>query len=146
MELILYKFIGNDKKIDKPEPGENAITLQGHLRESCDIKNPIITVSYNAEILKCNYAKITAFDKTRYYFVKKTINGKTIELSLLQDVLKTYAEDIKKASAFAIRSSQGSYYIPDEMVKKETKTEWQFRKLGNGLNSGNSYILILGGS
>ena len=72
MELILYKFIGNDKKIDKPEPPENAITLQGHLRESCDIKNPIITVTYNAEILKCNYAKITAFDKPRYYFVKKT--------------------------------------------------------------------------
>ena len=56
------------------------------------------------------------------------------------------AEDIKKATAFAIRSSQGSFYIPDEMIKKETRTEWQFRKLGNGLNSGNSYILILGGS
>lgn len=146
MDIILYKYDGNDRVIDKPEPGADAITLTGRLRAICNIKNPLITVKYDDRILQCNYAKITAFGRPRYYYVKKVLMGDTIELNMSEDVLKTFAEEIKKSKAFAIRSSQGSFYIPDEMIKKETRTEWQFRKLGNGLNSGNSYILILGGS
>lgn len=143
MYFNFFSYNGNKNAINKEL--SNPLHIEGHLIEPCDIKNPLIIVKYSDEILTKNYVS-SNLGVERFYFIEKiVIEGDTVKLYLHEDVLQTYRADIQNACGYMLRSSQGNYYLPDEMIKKNTKTEWQFRKLGAGLGSGNKYVLIVGG-
>lgn len=89
-----------------------------------------------------NYASLG----DRYYFiVKNDRDGKVNRLTLREDVLFTYKDDILNSVCHIERSSKGSQYIPDGMTKKTNKTRLQFKKIGKLCNSGNTYVMTKGG-
>ena len=148
MDIKFYKFKLNEKQLNKTLNNPIA-TISGHFRTIFDSLNLQIELKYEdyKNIISSNYISLQIEnDIIRYYFIRnKKINNGILILECYEDVLMTYKDDIKKSGGIAIRSSNGSFYLPDELIKKDTKVTWQFRKLGNGLQVGNSYILILGG-
>lgn len=148
MDIKFYKLKLNEKQLNKTL-NEPIATISGHFRTIFDSLNLQIELKYEAykNIISTNYLSLQIEnDISRYFFVRnKKINNGLLILECYEDVLMTYKDDIKKSGGIAIRSNNGSFYLPDELIKKDTKVTWQFRKLGNGLQAGNSYILILGG-
>ena len=148
MYIKFYKLKLNEKQLNKTLNSPIA-AISGHFRTIFDSLNLQIELKYEdyKNIISANYLSLQIEnDIMRYYFIRnKKINNGILILECYEDVLFTYKDDIKKSGGIAIRSSNGSFYLPDELIKKDTKVTWQFRKLGNGLQVGNSYILILGG-
>lgn len=149
MVIDFYNAKFNDKKLNKDLP-QPIMTVNGNFRTIFNILDLCLELKYDLykQIIKCNYISLQIEnDIKRYYFIKnKEIDGNVLILQCHEDVLMTKKEDILTSGGIAIRSSNGSFYLPDELIKKDAKVSWQFRKLGNGLQSGNNYILILGGA
>ena len=148
MDIKFYKLKLNEKQLNKTL-NTPISTISGHFRTVFDSLNLQIELKYESykNLISANYLSLQIEnDIIRYFFVRnKKINNGLLILECYEDVLMTYKDDIKKSGGIAIRSNNGSFYLPDELIKKDTKVTWQFRKLGNGLQVGNSYILILGG-
>lgn len=148
MDINFYKLKLNEKQLNKTLNTPIA-TISGHFRTIFDSLNLQIELKYETykNLISANYLSLQIEnDIVRYFFVRnKKINNGLLILECFEDVLNTFKDDIKKSGGIAIRSSSGSFYMPDELIKKDTRVTWQFRKLGNGLQVGNSYILILGG-
>ena len=148
LDIKFYKLKLNEKQLNKTL-NEPIATISGHFRTVFDSLNLQIELKYESykNLISANYLSLQIEnDIQRYFFVlNKKINNGILILECYEDVLSTFKDDIKKSGGIAIRSSNGSFYLPDELIKKNTKVTWQFRKLGNGLQAGNSYILILGG-
>ena len=148
LDIKFYKIKLNEKQLNK-QLNDPIATISGHFRTVFDSLNLQIELKYETykNLISANYLSLQIEnDIPRYFFVRnKKINNGLLVLECYEDVITTFKDDIKKSGGIAIRSSNGSYYLPDELIKKDTKVTWQFRKLGNGLQTGNSYILILGG-
>lgn len=142
MDVKLYKTTAEKNALNKLITNE--IIKNGHLKDNCDILNPVIVVNYDASILSYNYARIDAFN--RFYFISDiSINKQTIELTLKVDVLTTYSGDIKNSYATIIRSNKGSKMIPDNRITQKVSKTYTTRKLGAGLIPSDTYVIMLGG-
>lgn len=108
MQIILYKNTAPLNKLSRVLG--SPLTIGGHLKEPCDVLNPIIEVNYNASLLTYNYVFIADFG--RYYFINdSSIDGNKLILKMHVDVLYTYRNIIQASQCIANRSS--SHYNPD---------------------------------
>lgn len=142
MVVKFYKTTDDKNSLSKNLTEEKQIT--GHLKDNCNVLNPVIIFNYDANLLAFNYCRIDNFN--RFYYVEGfNIIGKTIEITLHVDVLTTYANDIKNSYATITRSNNGNKYLNDNRVSKCASYTQIFRKLGTGLARYNSYMVIVGG-
>ena len=118
----------------------------GHLKEGCNIENPVIRMTYNAYPVNINYCYIPDFG--RYYFINDyRIEGDFIYLYLHVDVLYTYRDTILNSQAIAMRSSShGNLYLKDDFVQAETGYRYNVSKFPyNFASTGGTYILYIAG-
>lgn len=142
MLLTLYKTNDEPSKLVKNLRANNNIV--GWLRDDCDIMNPVIEVEYDDSILSYNYAHLNVLN--RYYYIQNmTISKKRIILHLHEDVLMTYASQIKGCYAHIIRTNSGDAYIIDNMIAKTAQVQVETRKLGQGFNQASQFLLTIGG-
>ena len=120
MNVTLYKYSGNLRKIDKTLPSGtgNILTLSGYLKDGSSVLNPTILVNYTIDIVGFNYAYISDF--SRYYFVEiSNVNKDLWELRMRVDVLKTYATTILNTQMNIDRCMLADYKIADETTSFE---------------------------
>lgn len=144
MNITFYNTPSEYNKLDK---ALNApLARVGHLVNDSSILSPVITFSYNSDLLGKNYCYIPAF--TRYYFVEEmTVNNKVITVSLRCDALMSHKTAILNSYGRIVRSgNMGNKYIVDDMVTLQNKMSTQVRKLGNGFTKADNYIMNVGGS
>lgn len=142
MKVELYQTLSEKNRLTKILT--NKLDLTGHLKDDCNMTDPVITFNLDNNILVYNYAYIPAFQ--RYYFINDVdIINKTMQLSLHIDVLMTYKNDILNSTGLVIRSAVGDSYIPDRLVLQTKKITRQCQQIGNSFNKKDGFVLQLGG-
>ena len=114
MTITCYKNTSERNRVDKTNFLQNITTLNGTLRDSVSLTNPIIRIRY--EYPNFNYVYITELN--RYYFVEDIVSVRNglWELTLAVDVLMTYKEGILNTVGF-IERSQSLY--DDKLIDKK---------------------------
>ncbi len=139
MQLELYKNSSSFNTINKELSLLN--TLNIHLKQGANLLHTQIIIHNNDQLKELNYAKML----DRYYFVQvQTLNNnKFLLLTLDEDVLETYKQDILASSQDVIEKSTAGN-IKQTNVSPETvsKTFGSDTKLEN--NSG-SIIMVTSG-
>ena len=138
MQLELYKNSSSFNTINKELSLLN--TLNIHLKQGANLLHTQIIIHNNDQLKELNYAKML----DRYYFVQvQTLNNnKFLLLTLDEDVLETYKQDILASSQDVIEKSTAGN-IKQTNVSPETvsKTFNSDIKLENG----NSIIMVTSG-
>ena len=139
MQLELYKNSSSFNTINKELSLLN--TLNIHLKQGANLLHTQIIIHNNDQLKQLNYAKML----DRYYFVQvQTLNNnKFLLLTLDEDVLETYKQDILASSQDVIEKSTAGN-IKQTNVSPETvsKTFNSDLKLEN--NTG-SIIMVTSG-
>ena len=145
MVINLYR---NTKLLNRLERTFSAVaTLNGHLRDGCDVINPDIMVEFNASYLNANYAYIPDFNRYYYFREPPAVDGKTMILMLHADALYNYRDLIMKSECIADRSSSNySPYVDDDVITSESGYEYYSRSLPFEFTPDRgSYVLICAG-
>jgi hypothetical protein len=146
MEIILYTNKSTDNTVTKNIT--TLATINGTLRESCSIIDPVIKVSNavmnNAIAAKCNYAKIADFG--RYYFVRNiTFNGNLFEITMHCDVLSSFQTSLKSLEAVIGRNeAEYNLYLQDGYFKTYQNPHIEIQQFPSGFNT-LSYVLSVAG-
>ena len=117
MDIILYKYNGNFRKINKtlPSASGDVLTLSGYLKDGSSVLNPIIEVKSTTSIVGFNYAYIQSF--SRYYFVSiDSVSNTLWTLKLKVDVLNTYKSTIVTTEMLIDRCMDENYLLPDDTI------------------------------
>lgn len=141
MQIKFYRTLSDKDHLTKDL--QNELIINGTLKDSCDILNPVIEFENNAELFSKNYCIIPDFGRN-YYITGMEIINKRLIVSLHVDVLATYKNDILSSRANIVRSSKGDRYIKDNRAIQTERIGWSSIDLGAAFNSGSAYILIKG--
>lgn len=143
MEIILYKNISPSNYVNKNL--SLVATLEGIIRSPTSIIDPTIVIE-RENPTGFNYVHIPSFN--RYYYVKgisTEING-VIGVTCHVDVLMTYKNDIRNATAIIKRQeNQFNLLLDDGIFKAYQNTKHKLVAFPNSFN-GFSYILALAGN
>ena len=138
MQLELYKNSSSFNTINKELSLLN--TLNIHLKQGANLLHTQIIIHNNDQLKQLNYAKML----DRYYFVQvQTLNNnKFLLLTLDEDVLETYKQDILASSQDVIeKSTAGNIKQTNVLPETVSKTFNSDIKLENG----NSIIMVTSG-
>lgn len=141
MQIKFYRTLSDKDHLTKDL--QNELIINGTLKDSCDILNPVIEFENNAELFSKNYCIIPDFGRN-YYITGMELINKRLIVSLHVDVLATYKNDILSSRANIVRSSKGDKFIKDNRAIQTERISWSSRDLGTAFNSGSAYILIKG--
>ena len=105
MTIKLYKYHGDNRKIEKPIELVQTIN-NATIVESMDIINPVIILEVGqtfASVVSFNYIYIQ--DLKRYYYVNniEIMSNGYIKIQCHVDVLKTYSKDILGSTQYVKR-------------------------------------------
>ena len=139
MVINLYNNKSPKKQIGKTLT--SVATLNGSLREQCDMINPSILIE-NSGVINANYARIPDFG--RYYFITKitSVRQNLWRVDMHVDVRETYAEAIKTNVAI-IERAEGYYnlYLPDNNMPLTQDTFNTTYALGGVFDNFGLYML-----
>ena len=138
MELELYKNGSSYNTINKDLTLLTNLTI--HLKQHTNLLHTQIIIHNNEQLKELNYAKML----DRYYFVQvQTLNNnKFLLLTLDEDVLETYKQDILASSQDVIeKSSAGNIKQTNVSPETVSKTFNSDTKLDNG----SSIIMVTSG-
>lgn len=142
MKVELYQTLSEKNRLTKVLT--NKLELTGHLKDDCNMTDPVITFNLDNNILVYNYAYIPVFQ--RYYFINDVdIINKTMQLSFHVDVLMTYKEDILNSTGLVTRSKVGDAYISDSLILQTKKIKRQCQQIGKSFTKDNKFVLQIGG-
>lgn len=144
MNIYLYNYAGDDKKISKALGG--GTTLTGALRDPSNIIDPEILIELN-NVDNINYAYIPQFQ--RYYFIreKQSVRSGLWRINMHVDVLNSYASEILGLAAVAVRSQQNakqSPYLIDPRQRLQAYKRVQTVSMGT-LTMSSLYLLVTAG-
>ena len=139
MQLELYKNSSSFNTINKELSLLN--TLNIHLKQSANLLHTQIIIHNNAQLKELNYAKML----DRYYFaqVQTLNNNKFLLLTLDEDVLETYKQDILASSQDVIEKSTAGN-IKQTNVSPETVSK-TFNSDTKLENDNGSIIMVTSG-
>lgn len=124
--MNLYTNTANRLVLDKESFLTLVGTLNGALRERCDIVNPKIIIEY-ATIPNFNYVQIPIW--SRYYYVTDVVSVRKNlwEISLTLDERFSYKNDILALNDLMIARAESNVwynpYLVDEMIPTESGTQ-----------------------
>lgn len=106
MKIDLMINLSEDEKLDKNLTSK--ISLNGELRESCDVEDPSILINIDNPSYY-NYVYIPDF--YRYYFIDshEFVSDRLWRFNLSVDVLTTYKDDIRNSSAIISKQENSLY-------------------------------------
>lgn len=143
MNVIFAKVTDEKNQIVKTL--RNQTTKVCVLKDNCSVVNPVLTLAYDSNILTKNYCYIAEFG--RYYYITDiTFANKTLIVSLHCDVLMSYRDDILSSVGHITRTTNRSNkYLPDSFITNTAQVDRQYRKLGTGFTTANTYVLTIAG-
>lgn len=145
MEIRLYKTASPRKQVTKSL--SNLLTLDGALRDECEVIAPTVVVEGYADIMTYNYAYIPAFG--RYYYVKpKALRTSVFQLTLTVDTLMSFSAEIRRNSAIIDRAESSTFantYVENGTTVSTAKLQTATYNFSGGFNDSPEYILITAG-
>lgn len=145
MEIHLYKTASPKKQVTKSL--SNLLTLEGTLRDECEVVAPTVVVEGDTDIMTYNYAFIPVFG--RYYYVKpKALRTSVFQLSLSVDVLMSFNTEIRSNSAIIDRTEVSTFantYVENGTTVSTAKLQTATYNFSGGFNDSPEYILITAG-
>lgn len=148
MTLTLMKNYSDNRVLNKNVV--TVVTKDCNVYNDCNIMNPVLLLTYSAEVVDCNYAYIPDWNKYYYVSPPLLINGGRCILSLSEDALMSHADEIKSLSCTILRNEFGTYsLLPDSnvMIQGENEiTEYSFNNPFQFYNRGSYVLQALGGS
>ena len=120
MEIKLYKISDDAKTVSKTLGAQQIIaTVNGTIKNDCDILRPTIELTYFSQISQANYMYIS--DWGRYYFLEKpTVSAQRCYITGRVDVLTSFASEIKELDCIVERQEKWpnyNLYLPDKYFK-----------------------------
>lgn len=144
MKIKLYYNSSENNVIGKTL--NNELELEGTLRDSSDITNPVIMITSNDKPIS-NYAYISDF--ARFYFISEitAYRSNSFILKLKVDVLESYKEQIKKLEVVLSGTEiiGKSMYLDSDIWKRNVKDKTDILTFPNGLSENGEFILITAG-
>ena len=135
MKLELYK---NDSSYNTINKALTLLTtLNIHLKQHTNLLNTQIIIHNSEQLKNLNYAKM--LDRCYFVQVQTLNNDKFLLLTLDEDVLETYKQDILNSSQDIIRKSDAGNV---KQTNISTDTETETFKSDKGLD-GKNYEIIL---
>lgn len=135
MKLELYKNDSSYNTINKELT--LLTTLNIHLKQHTNLLNTQIIIHNSEQLKNLNYAKM--LDRCYFVQVQTLNNDKFLLLTLDEDVLETYKQDILNSSQDIIRKSAAGNV---KQTNISTDTETETFKSDKGLD-GKGYEIIL---
>lgn len=145
MDIDLYYNASENNKVSKSLT--LLASLQGTLRDDCDLLNPIIMIEMSA-VPNANYAHIPLFN--RYYYISDITNFRNNLwiMRLNVDVLYTYRNQIMNIPAILqeTESFGSDVYLSDTRVWiNKVKDKTDILSFPSGLSETGHFILITAG-
>lgn len=144
MKIRLYHNSSENNVIGKTL--SYIIELDGNLRNSSDITNPIIMITSDTKP-NANYAYIDSFN--RFYFISEitAYRSNSFILKLKVDVLESYKEQIKKLKVVLSGTENigKSMYLNSDIWIRNVKDKTDIITFPNGLSENGEFILITAG-
>jgi Tfp pilus assembly protein PilO len=108
MTITFYNNKSENSRIDKTSYLEEVLSIEGTLRDSCSVTNPVIQVQH-VDFLNANYAYIPEFN--RYYFITDIVSVRTYlwEIHMHVDVLMSFGEQLRQLTAYVSRWEKSTY-------------------------------------
>lgn len=126
---------------------QTRLTLEGELRNSTSICDPVIRIEYDGAFTEVNYAYIASFK--RYYYVTDIVSvaTKLWDISMHCDVLKTYAEGILGSPAIIAKQENAwNMYLDDGTFKATSDSYVVTRLFPNGFKNKSFVLALMGDS
>lgn len=144
MKIKLYYNSSENNVIGKTL--SEVIELDGNLRDSSDITNPVIMITSDTKP-NANYAYIDNFN--RFYFISEitAYRSNSFILKLKVDVLESYKEQIKKLKVVlsGTENTGKSMYLNSDIWIRNVKDKTDIITFPNGLSENGEFILITAG-
>ena len=144
MDILLYNNTSERNALYKALINQNTYT--GILKDNCSVINPTF-ILYETNPTGFNYAYIAEF--ARYYYIVDmiSVSNDMWEITLMCDVLMSFATDILSCSAIveSTENNQTTDYLHSEIYQALVKTKTDIIEFPNGLLDDGEYILITAG-
>lgn len=140
MTINLYNNTSDKKKIGKSLTLVSS--LNGSLREECDMINPSVLIEHSG-VITANYAAIPDFN--RKYFITKitSVRNNLWRVDMHVDVRETYASQIKANEPILERSEfVYNLYLPDNELPLTEDTFTSTYEFGSSFGSTYSFLMI----
>ena len=121
-------------------------TLQCALKDATELMNPVLIIAGDTIETNVNYVYIP--DLERYYFVrnKRQVSAGMVELDLHVDVLMSFKESIRQATALVeVTGNAVNPYIESDIWTPDVRRTTHVKKFESGFNHNPQYILITAG-
>lgn len=122
-------------------------TCQCALKDPTEIIDPVLRVASDAITSQVNYCYIEALG--RYYFTgkKRQISAGMVEVPMHVDVLMSFKETIRNASALVeVTGNAVNPYIDSEIWTPDVRRTTHVKTFESGFNSNPEYILLTAGA
>lgn len=148
MKITLYTTSTDTRYLDK---NLNRITsVDCTIKDSADVSNPNIIIKSLADnvLANINYAHISVWG--RYYYITNVtvLTGGRVELALKCDVLMSFKDSIRNATAFVTRNEQNyDRLIPDERITLRKGTKITMKDIATMWNNNANwqyYVTLMG--
>lgn len=122
VEIQLYKYNGLSNVVNKTLT--DAVTMTGLLRETYNTYEPVITVRTD-DVFVYNYCFLPVFGK--YYFVESVnvVDKNTYSVSLTEDVIMTYKEQILSSTGIVTESDEPNRYASNRNNVYDVRPQFQ---------------------
>lgn len=149
MKISLYKCSAENNRVDKTNYLTGLFTMEGSLRDSSDVINPVITIEHNDfAYYLYNYCYIYKFK--RFYYITEITSVRTgiWQLTLHCDVLYTWRAELANELAIIEKTANvndANLYIDDGSYVMDSRKNIKVIPFPTPLNEEGNYILICGG-
>ncbi len=121
-------------------------SMQGDLKNECDILHPVVLLDVSANLSKCNYMHIEEFG--RYYYIESMeyIRDSIVSVQAHVDVLMTFKEQIRENTAIILRQENDfNLLMNDGVFKCQQDLRIYQRDFPNGFEDFNYVLIVAGG-
>ena len=150
MQINLFRCNAERNRVIKTNYISNRFVLDGTLRSSSSVTNPVIVIEKESNPIDYdyNYMYISSFG--RYYFIDDivSVNNKLWEIHASVDVLYSFADEILSNSAIIEKSennANANLYLDDGSFVMDSRLFNTLIEFPGGFNNNGSNILICAG-
>ena len=145
--MVLVAFMNNSSDNNVVDKMITTIsTADCALKDPTEMVNPVLRVASDVITSEVKYCRIALFG--RYYFVrnKRQVSAGMVELDLHVDVLMSFKESIRQATALVeVTGNAVNPYIESDIWTPDVRRTTHVKKFESGFNHNPQYILITAG-
>lgn len=150
MQIQLYRYTGENNRVDKSGMISGTYTMNGYLRDQSSAINPVIRIEKTTPPTTGGYNYMYISDFDRYYFITDIVAMREDlwEIHGKVDVLYTYSTDILNSRVIIDKTSdisKANLYLNDGSFVMDSHKYNEVKQFPTGLSTDGYNILICEG-